>query len=196
MLRSLLILSFSIGIISCNNSKEETPEKNISKHSQEFNTAVQSAMDSYNRLVEVFVNWDSTSAVAQSMELGAKLDNIPMNGFQPEIKETAKGALDLAKRDLQIMSLNNNLTEKRRGLNSFTNNFYDFLRAVQYDDKKIYLQECPMAFNDTEAAVWLTDKGKDSIRNPYLGLHHPKYGKAMLGCGENKSTIDFISKQK
>lgn len=170
--------------------------KTESKHSQAFNTSVQSAMDSYNRLLEAFVNWDSATAVAQSMELGAKLDNIALNEFQPEIKETAKSSLDLAKRDLQVMALNNNLTEKRRGLHSLTNNLYDFLRAVQYDAKKIYLQECNMAFNDTEPAVWLADKGKDSIRNPYLGLHHPEYGTTMLECGENKSTIDFTLKGK
>jgi len=41
--------------------------------------------------------------------------------------------------------------------------------------------------------VWLSET--DSVRNPYLGLHHPKYGKAMIECGSTKSTIDFISKK-
>mgnify|MGYP002336046089 CR=1 FL=1 len=194
MLRYFLILSFPFFIFSCNNSKEETSEQPVSKHSQAFNTSVQSALDSYDRLSEAFVSWDSTTALAYSIELRAKLDNIPLHEFSSQVKEKAKSPLDLAKRDLQVMSLNNTLTEKRRGLNSLTINLFEFLEAVQYDEKKIYLQECPMAFNDKESGFWLTDKGKDSIRNPYLGLYHPKYGKAMLSCGENKSAIDYTSK--
>jgi hypothetical protein len=50
-----------------------------------------------------------------------------------------------------------------------------------------------MAFNDTEPGDWLSET--DSIRNPYLGLHHPKYGKAMIDCGQTKSTIDFTKKK-
>lgn len=199
MLRYLLVFGFSIAILSCNNSNQSATEKNTeitSRHSQLFNTSIESAMDTYNRLLEAFVNWDSSTAGAQSMQLEAKLDNISLNEFPNEVKETAKSSLDLAKRDLHIMALNNSLTEKRHGLNSLTENLFDFLRAVQYDEKKIYLQKCPMAFNEKEAGVWLTDKGADSIQNPYLGLHHPKYGKAMLECGENKSTIDFTSKGK
>ena len=82
-----------------------------------------------------------------------------------------------------------NLEEKRRGLNALTQNLYVFLKSVQYDEKKIYLQECPMAFNDTESGLWLSEV--DSIRNPYLGLRHPKYGKGMLECGDNKSVIEY-----
>lgn len=196
MLQYLLIATFSFAFLSCNNSKEVTAEKTVSKYSQQLNTSVQSAMDSYSRLLEAFVNWDSSTAVAQSMQLLAKLDNVKLEEFEAVIKETATGSLNLAKRDLQVIALNNNFTEKRHGLNSLSNNLYDFLRAVQYDDKKIYLQECRMAFAGNESGLWLTDKGRDSIRNPYLGLHHPKYKKTMLDCGENKSTIDFISKQK
>ena len=86
------------------------------------------------------------------------------------------------------------LSVKRESLHALTQHLYDFLRAVRYDAKPLYLQKCPMAFNDTGEGVWLTDRGKDSIRNPYLGLHHPRYGKGMLECGENESTIDFQKK--
>jgi hypothetical protein len=46
-----------------------------------------------------------------------------------------------------------------------------------------------MAFNDTETAQWLSKT--EDIRNPYLGLHHPKYKSGMLECGEVKDSIDY-----
>jgi len=174
-------------LLSCNNS---TPEpKVVSKHSSAFNTSVQNAMDQYHSLTEAFVNWDSNAVISRSKEVETNLNNIKLDEFTPEVKQTANNSLDLAKKDLQQMASANSIVDKRHRLNSLTQNLYDFLRAVQYDEKKVYLNECPMAFNDTEPGDWLSTT--DSIRNPYLGLHHPHYGGAMIDCGSTKSTIDF-----
>jgi hypothetical protein len=50
-----------------------------------------------------------------------------------------------------------------------------------------------MPFNDTGRAVWLSKS--DTLRNPYLGLHHPRYGSGMLECGTQEATIDFASNE-
>lgn len=188
-MRIFLLSILSFFVIACNNSKEGS--KPASRHSESFNTSIQSAMASYEALTEAFVNWDSTNVSAEAKQLEAKLAGIKLDEFNNVEKQTAESSLGLAKKDMETMMAATNMEAKRRSLNALTQNLYDFLRAVQYDEKQIYLQECPMAFNDTEAAVWLTEKGKDSIRNPYLGLHHPRYGKGMLECGDNKSVIDF-----
>lgn len=188
-MRQLLLSLLWIFVIACNNSTKET--KPASKHSESFNASIRSAMNSYEVLTEAFVNWDSASVVSAANELQTRLDAIKLDEFQSKEKEMAGAPLDLAKKDLEGMKAVNDLEGKRRRLNTLTERMYDFLSAVEYDEKKIYLQECPMAFNDTEAAVWLTDKGKDSIRNPYLGLRHPRYARGMLECGDNKSVIDF-----
>jgi hypothetical protein len=44
-----------------------------------------------------------------------------------------------------------------------------------------------MAFNDIDSGYWLSKS--NSIRNPYMGLHHPRYHSGMLNCGE---TLDSI----
>lgn len=148
-------------------------------------------MDSYHQLTEAFVNWDSTGIIRTSGNLARKLDSINFFGFSPDKITAPVDTLNLAKKDLKAMALNKNITDKRHDLYSLTQHMYAFLETVQYDDKKIYLQECPMAFNDTEPGIWLSET-KD-IRNPYLGLHHPKYGKAMIDCGDTKTTLDFTS---
>jgi hypothetical protein len=188
-------LLFLLVLVSCNNSTTEksAETKTVSKHSNSFNSSVQSAMDSYAALTEAFVNWDSNAVVSRAGELRTKLDSINFFGFVPQTVTAPVDTLVLAKKDLQAISSNNDLTIKRRHFDTLTQHLYAFLEKVQYDEKKIYLQECPMAFNDTESGHWLSPV--DSIRNPYLGLHHPKYGKAMIDCGGNKSVIDFTSKK-
>ena len=100
---------------------------------------------------------------------------------------------DMVKSDIAGVLNGTDITAKRRAFHSLSQNFYDLLRIVRYDEGKIYLQECPMAFNDDETAIWLSKN--DEIRNPYLGLHHPKYGKTMLSCGNNKDTLNFTQSQ-
>jgi len=46
-----------------------------------------------------------------------------------------------------------------------------------------------MAFNDSEAGVWVSKE--EAIRNPYLGLHHPYYKSGMVECGETKDVVNF-----
>lgn len=195
-MRIFLSCLLLVVLISCNNSQNEKKQerKVISKHSADFNSSVQSAMDSYHTLTEAFVNWDSGAVVLRSKELQLELDSINFFGFDPETITAPVDTLNLAKKDLQAMAMNKSITDKRHNLNSLTQHLYSFLAKVQYDEKKIYLQECPMAFNDTIPGDWLSEV--DSIRNPYLGLHHPKYGSAMIECGSNKSTIDFTSAEK
>jgi hypothetical protein len=81
------------------------------------------------------------------------------------------------------------MEDKRRSFHSLSQNIFDLLRTIRFDAAKVYLQECPMAFNDTEAAIWLSNKTE--IRNPYLGLHHPRYQSGMLNCGDVKDSLRF-----
>jgi hypothetical protein len=192
----IVLICFLLGVfVSCNNSskEEKTQAGGISKHSNSFNSSVQSAMESYHALTEAFVNWDSGAVVRESARLKLRLDSINFFGFEPATITAPADTLTLAKKDLQAMGASKTLTDERHELNSLTQHLYAFLQAVQYDEKKIYLNECPMAFHDSIPGVWLSPT--DSIRNPYLGLHHPIYGKAMIDCGNNKATIDFTNRK-
>ena len=70
---------------------------------------------------------------------------------------------------------------------------FDLLRVVKYDVAKVYYHECKMALNDnSSSAFWLSATGdRKNRRNPYLGLYHPKYGKAMLDCGDTRDSLNF-----
>lgn len=164
----------------------------VSKHTEVFNRSVASAMNAYFNLTEAFVKWDSASIPSLAGNLKNTLDSIQVKELKSDtsdISQTALGFITNAKQDVNQIINTVTLTEKKHSFNSLSDNIFQFLRVVKYDREKLYLQQCPMAFNDTEPGMWLSKK--DSIRNPYMGLHHPRYGKGMLGCGDIKEVVDF-----
>jgi hypothetical protein len=176
--------------------KDEIPAEKVvvpSKYSNTFNQSVTTALNSYYSLSEAFVNWDSAGVKTGAAKLSADIENI-------DLKETG---IDSVNRNNTIAELKNNLTvigsdkdlaQKRGIFNDFSKRFYTMLQNAKYDNAVVYLQKCPMAFNDTGAGVWLSSK--DEIRNPYLGMHHPKYGKGMLACGETEDKLDYTGSEK
>jgi hypothetical protein len=73
-----------------------------------------------------------------------------------------------------------------------TDEVYTLVRTVRYDGETIYHIRCPMAFNDSEQAFWLSNTPK--IMNPYLGEKHPVYKNKMVGCGEIDDSLNFAKK--
>ena len=200
-MRPILILLLLVGagivlwLVLARPQKREEPEKQqaivVSKHSASFNSALTTALNDYNKLSEQFVNWDSTAANATAQALIKDMENVPMNELQKDssaIYETAIMFVDNVKGDAQTIANEKNIRPQREAFNSLTENFYQFLNTVRYDQQKLYLQECPMAFDDTKPGLWLSEK--EEIRNPYLGLHHPTYGKGMISCGETKTELN------
>jgi hypothetical protein len=171
--------------------KNETAAKEqaiaISKHSTAFNSSVASALNDYNKLTESLVNWDSATSSTIGNQLTESLNKINLDELKKDssaIYETAIMFIDNAKGDAQTIATEKTIRPQREALNSLTDNFYQFLNTVKYDREKLYLQQCTMAFDDEKTGLWISRK--EEISNPYLGLHHPRYGKGMLKCGETK----------
>lgn len=191
----VLLSLIAFGFTACNSSEQQaSPEPQTmieSKHSTAFNQSVQSVLNSYYDLTEAFVNWDSVAASSLAKQLSSKLDSLPLDEIKKDstAAEKAVSYLDGAKKDVNGIVASSDITAKRHALNALTDNLFGFLNDIKYDREKLYLHECPMAFNDVESGHWIS--GADSIRNPYLGLHHPRYGKGMLQCGDNKEVLNF-----
>jgi len=164
-----------------------------SKYSESFNESIHRVMNAYYGMTEGFVNWDTTVINKYSAELKVALDSLSLEEVKKDtlIYQTAISSVDNSKTELTGLIQDATLDEKRGSLNIFSNYLYDLLRTVKYDAAKVYLQECPMAFNDENPGNWLSET--NAVRNPYLGMHHPKYGKGMLTCGGPKDTLNFMS---
>lgn len=174
--------------------KEEGPKQqplSVSQHSDSFNLAINKVIAAYYTLTNDFVNWDSASVTSHASELKASLEATNFDELKKDtvIHQTATTFVESSKGELETILQAGDLTTKRHALNNLSDNMYNLLRTIRYDRSKIYLQECPMAFNENEPGVWLSSS--DSVRNPYLGLHHPKYKSGMLECGGAKDTLNF-----
>ena len=162
----------------------------VSRYSTAFNASISSLLDDYYQLNELFVKWDSVKVNMQATELQKRVEGLSIAEIEKDtiIYLTAQSFLENAKNDAATMATEKNIQPQREALNSFTDNLYQFLNTVKYDKEKLYLQQCSMAFDETRPALWISQK--EEIRNPYMGLYHPKYDKAMLACGEIKKVID------
>jgi hypothetical protein len=163
----------------------------VSKHSAAFNNSIAAVLSDYDKLRENFVNWDSASSPATAKQLIDGFSKINLDELKKDssgIYETAVTFIENAKGDAQIIITEKNIRPQRQAFNSLTDNFYQFLNTVKFDREPLYLQQCPMAFDNEKPGLWLSEK--EEIRNPYLGLHHPTYGKAMVTCGETKTTLN------
>lgn len=178
---------------------DETPQLKplaVSQHSDSFNTSVKKVLNDYYALSEAFVNWDTVAVTQHANTLESSLAAVHFNELKKDtpIFETANSFLVSAKTQLATIAKPSvNLKDKRISFNQMSDHLYNLMRTIRYDEAKIYLQECPMAFNDNESGIWLSNKA--DIRNPYLGLYHPKYKRGMLECGETKDTINFTQVQ-
>ena len=169
----------------------------VSKHSSSFNESMSKALDSYYTLSESFVNWDTVKINTSLAELKISIDSLRIQEMEKDsaIYPTVQSQWESIKAEIAGMQADTALYEKREALNMLSQQMFDLLRIVKYDAAKVYYQECPMALNNYESsAFWLSANSETkNRRNPYLGLHDPKYGKAMLTCGATRDSINYIT---
>jgi hypothetical protein len=165
----------------------------VSKHSPVFNQSVQTVLDAYYSISEAFVNWDTTEITRHANELKTALDSLKVEELKVDttgIYETALDPLANAKNETANILKEASLETKRTAFNNLSENLRLLFIVVKYDQGKLYWQECPMAFGDDQPGYWLSKT--DAVRNPYLGISHPKYKDGMLNCGGPKDTINFM----
>lgn len=180
--------------------KDETPElplaAAVSKYSPEFNASIDSVLNDYTVLSESFVRWDSAHIKTNAEALKSSMNKIQYGALKKDSTVYATATYYAQRLDSGLNALISgaNLEAGRRSFHVFSQDLYAMLGAIRYDGGKVYLQECPMAFNDTETGIWVSKTAP--IRNPYLGLHHPKYRSGMLECGETRDSLNFLSAVK
>ncbi len=163
----------------------------VSRHSDAFNQSAQDLLQQYYDMTEAFVNWDSVNVAAKAAGLKTALDQFRVDELQRDtiIYQSALDPLANAKQQAETIATAPTLAEKRVALNTLTDNIMQLMVTIKYDRAKMYLQECPMAFGEDKAGIWLSKT--DAVRNPYMGLKHPQYKESMLECGGPKDTINF-----
>ena len=163
----------------------------LKKHSDTFNQSINQLVDTYLSVKDAFVEDDTSMIKSKTIEFCKQLETLNLS----ELAKDSAGifeTVNMTKTDIlanaNSLLQQNDITEMRRDFSALTDVMYPtFFNAIKYEGPALYLQNCPMAFNDTEPANWISNNKE--IVNPYMGKHHPKYHSGMLNCGEIKDTI-------
>lgn len=174
--------------------EEKQAALTISKNSDAFNQSFGKLMNDYYALQQAFVNWDTVKINEAAGALQQSADSLQLKELKADssIIQTAQSLSSSISSELKGLKGEGNIEQKRRAFNMLTDEMYGLIRTVRYDREIIYHIKCPMAFNDSEEAYWLSNS--DKVVNPYLGKKHPKYKDKMLECGEVTDSLNFAGK--
>lgn len=188
-MKKLLGLTFITGLAACGSSdkpKEEVKQTVLvqSKNTAAFNLQFDKLMDDYFQLKDNFIAEKDSAITAYSKVIMADADSLKVTELKADssIISKAKSYSESISAELKGLLGEKTIDAKRKSFQMVSDQLFDLARTVQYDNQKVYQQNCPMAFGET-GANWLS-KSSD-IQNPYLP-------KKMLSCGEVKDSIGNV----
>ncbi len=164
------------------------------KNSEAFNKPFNEMLNGYFALQTALVEWDTANAATVAETLALLAAKVPYAELKADttILETAKSFSDNIMAEAQAIAGEADIEGQRRSFYTLSENLYNLLRTVQYDQQVIYHDKCPMAFNDSEEAFWVSNTKE--IINPYMGTKHPRYASGMIACGSVEDSIDYRQK--
>jgi len=133
----------------------------------------------YLKLRDALVKGDSKKATDASAAFGKAVGQLDIRALDAENKQrwmirgadlSAKGSMLVTKQSLE---------EQRKAFYPLSKALIAALEDMGNPGMKLFVQHCPMAFNDT-GADWISDS--DKVVNPY-------FGDAMLHCGSVKGEL-------
>jgi Cu(I)/Ag(I) efflux system membrane fusion protein len=153
-----------------------------------FNQSYNVLLTAYDGLKDALVASDTTKASAAARELRVAADSLKVSEIHGDstgaLKETAKVYASTISSSAHALTMEPNITAKRKEFEMIADALYNLTRTVRYDGQKLYWQFCPMAF-DNKGAYWISNERE--IRNPY-------FGNEMLECGSVQDSLDYSKK--
>lgn len=193
---ALLVIGVAVYFVIFNKKKATVAEPKqesivLKKHSEEFNKSTDSIVNAYLEIKTAFVNTDTVAAKAATRNFIVLIDRMPIDELKKDkatIFETVQGNISDIKSNAASLLQQTDITEMRKDFSAVSDMMYpSFFTAINYEGPKLYLQNCPMAFNDSISANWISNMVQ--IENPYMGKNHPTYHSGMLACGSVKDSI-------
>lgn len=169
----------------------KTAPMTLKKHSDSFNAHINKVVGTYLEIKDAFVEADTMLVKSKTnlfLKLLNEIDTAELRKDTAMIFETVLASINDVRSNANSLVQQTDITEMRKDFSSLTDMMYPtFFKAIQYEGPKLFLQNCPMAFDDVIPANWISNS--EEVINPYLGKKHPKYKAGMLNCGEVKDTI-------
>jgi len=163
----------------------------IQKHSKAFDASVSKVTDAYLVLKDAFVESDTNLIRIKTKEFIVALNTIDTTELKKDtssVFETVMATINDIRMNAESINNQTSISEMRKDFSSLTDMMFpSFFYVIKYEGPTLYLQNCPMAIDDSIPANWMSKSNE--IVNPYLGKTHPVYKASMLHCGEIKDSI-------
>ena len=160
MKKTLFILGIAAFIFSCSSPKKGEAKEEASTPQAETEAAVEKvgAVSDYMTLKDALVQTDASAAKSAASTL---VQSATSENWDEDLIAAA-----------EAIASSDDVEAQRTAFKTVTDGLIEALKANDSNDG-VYVQYCPMAFNNTGAS-WLSTS--DQIRNPY-------FGDKMLKCG-------------
>ena len=169
---------------------DKAEKLSANKHSAAFNNNLDAIMNEYFKMKDAFVKADTATVKSSCSKMITLSDSLLVNDLKNDtsgVYETISPLLQDVKSNAASLLTQTKIEEMRMDFKQVNEQLYAFLKALKYEGKKLYWQNCPMAFGEGKDGSWISNT--DEVINPYLGNNHPEYKGTMLHCGETKDSI-------
>lgn len=196
-MRTLVSLLLIALFVACNSNSTPAKEETSSTLKEKTvllddvtTTKITSVLGVYEALRDSLIEYNTTAVDTVARHLQIALTDLSVDAIKDKvIADSVKQYVTQMQEQSKAIIETPSLDGKKRAFSVLSNTFYTMLTAVQYNTGIIYKQTCPMAFNESESASWISRSAE--INNPYLGKKHPKYASGMLHCGEVTDSVAF-----
>ncbi len=139
-----------------------------SKNSEVFNKSFGEVLDAYFHLKDNFITESDTMIVLYAKKMMVYTDNLKIDELKGDagIAENAKAFAQSISAELKGLFGEKELLKRRKSFNMLTDQLYNLIRIVQYDQMTIYHLHTDKAFDDGDGNAYWLSKTSD-IKNPY-----------------------------
>ena len=193
MWKFFIIIASLFALASCednggkNNVPEGAPLTTQGNNSDIVNYGIGGIVNEYYAIKDAFVLENDAIINQHALAMQKGIDTLDLKSVQGTNLEKDKNTQLISEIVAALKTLLNEkeIDAKRKPFQTISDKLYDLIKSVRFDKQIIYLEHCPMAFNQT-GANWLSNT--PDIKNPYIP-------KKMIDCGEVLDTLDFTKQQ-
>ncbi|MEI6585110.1 MAG: DUF3347 domain-containing protein [Sediminibacterium sp.] len=182
-------------LLSCSYQNEKKQVELVKKqvalsktaNSNAFNESFNTLLNAYFNLKDQFIA-EKDSGIAQTARLMILAsDSLQLNQLKGDsnLINTAKTYSEGISAEILGLLGENNLLSKRRSFQMVSDQLYDLIRTVQYDQIMLFHYFCANSFDD-QGAYWISQIADG--KNPYAT-------KFKTPCAEIRDTLSFTNKQ-
>jgi Cu(I)/Ag(I) efflux system membrane fusion protein len=190
-MKSQFSLFILVILLSCNNQNDknapESGQKQValtkSANSPAFNNSFKELMNAYWGLKEAFIAEKDSSIAQSARAMMVTADSLKLYELKADsiLIFTARTYSEGISSELMGLLGEKDMLSKRRSFQMVSDQLYDLIRTVQYDQLLLLHAYCNNAFDD-QGAYWICLP--EELKNPYLP-------KSTTNCCEIKDSIQL-----